>query len=97
MKRTYSQTGRACRVTFELQPEGHAETATVCGEFNDWNPTAHPMKRRKDGAFSVTLSLPAGQQYRFRYLLDGTQWTNDANADAYVVNPFGSEDGVIEV
>jgi 1,4-alpha-glucan branching enzyme len=84
-------------VTFELQPDGQADTAAVCGEFNDWNPTAHPMKRRKDGTFSVTLSLPAGQQYRFRYLLDGTQWTNDAHADAYVVNPFGSEDGVLKV
>jgi 1,4-alpha-glucan branching enzyme len=84
-------------VTFELQPEGSVQMAALCGEFNDWDPTMHPMKRRKDGCFSVTLSLPAGQQYRFRYLLDGKHWTNDATADAYVANPFGSEDSVVQV
>lgn len=97
MKRTYSPTRRACRVTFELQPEAQATTAAVCGEFNAWDPTAHPMKRRKDGTFSVTLSLPAGHEYRFRYLLDGTHWTNDVHADTYVSNPFGSEDSVLRV
>ena len=97
MKRAYSRTGRACRVTFELQPEGSVQAAALCGEFNDWNPTVHPMKRRKDGSFSVTLSLLAGQQYRFRYLLDGKYWTNDVTADAYVANPFGSEDSVVQV
>jgi hypothetical protein len=55
------------------------------------------MKRRKDGCFSVTLTLPAGQQFRFRYLLDGTHWANDTTADAYVANPFGSEDSVVQI
>jgi hypothetical protein len=55
------------------------------------------MKRRKDGRFSVTLSLTAGQQYRFRYLLDGEHWVNDPAADASVPNGFGSEDSVVQV
>jgi hypothetical protein len=55
------------------------------------------MKRRKDGRFSVTLSLTAGQQYRFRYLVDGERWMNDPAADAYRPNPFGSEDSIIQV
>jgi 1,4-alpha-glucan branching enzyme len=97
MKRTYSQTGRACRVTFEMQPEESVQVAALCGEFNQWDPTKHPMKRRKDGCFSITLSLPAGQQFRFRYLLDGMYWTNDTAADAYVANPFGSEDSVVQI
>jgi 1,4-alpha-glucan branching enzyme len=62
-----------------------------------WNPTAHPMIRRKDGSCTLTLSLPSGQPYRFRYLLDGKHWVNDPAADAYVPNPFGSEDSVIQV
>ena len=71
MKKAYIKTKRVCRVTFEVQPERKAQTAALCGEFNSWNPAAHPMKRRKNGSFAVTLSLTAGQQYRFRYLLDG--------------------------
>jgi hypothetical protein len=54
------------------------------------------MKRRKDGSFTLTLSLKSGQQYRFRYLLDGERWENDAAADGSAPNPFGSEDSLLQ-
>ena len=97
IKKTYSKTGRSCRVIFELPPEVNVETSHVCGEFDEWDRTAHPMKRRKDGSFTVSIPLKPGQEYRFRYLLDGERWENDGHADAYVPNPFGSEDSVVRV
>lgn len=97
IKKAYSKTGRSCRVTFEVPREVHAETAYLCGEFNEWDETAHPMKRRKDGRLSLTISLKPGQEYHFRYLLDGGRWENDWGADAYVPNVFGSEDSVVKV
>lgn len=97
LKKTYSKTGRSCRVTFELPPEVNAETACLCGEFNEWDETVQPMKRRRDGKLSLTISLKPGQEYRFRYLLDGERWENDWNADAYMPNTFGSEDSVVRV
>ena len=97
IKKAYSKNGRSCRVTFELPPQVRAETAYLCGEFNEWDKTAHPMKRRKDGSYTLTISLKPGQEYRFRYLLDGGRWENDWDADAYVPNVFGSEDSVVKV
>ena len=70
---------------------------TVAGDFNDWNTSAHPLKCRTNGSFSVTISLKPGQDYRFRYLLDGERWENDPAADDYLPNPFGSEDSVVKV
>ena len=67
-KKAYAKTGRTCRVTFSLTPDSQAQTVALCGEFNDWQPTAHLLQRRKDGNFSLTLSLTAGHQYRYRYL-----------------------------
>lgn len=96
LKKSYTQSGR-CRVTFELPAEASAETATLVGEFNDWDKTAHPMSKRKDGRFSITLTLDAGRQYRFRYWLDGGRWENDWEADAYVPNDFGTEDSVVDI
>jgi hypothetical protein len=64
-KKSYSQTGRKCRVTFEFHPDGDVQTAYVCGEFNDWNPTSHPLKRRKDGSFAPMLWVEAGWSTRF--------------------------------
>lgn len=67
----------------------------MCGEFNDWSPT--PMVRRKDGRFSVTIALAVDRAYRYRFLLDGTRWENDWEAEMYVSNEFGSEDSLIRV
>ena len=97
LKKAYSKTGRVCRVTFTLPSEVKAKTASLCGEFNDWDSTSHPMKRLKDGGFTVTVSLEPGRNYCFRYLLDGERWENDWEADAYVRNPLGSDDSVVSV
>jgi 1,4-alpha-glucan branching enzyme len=97
MKKAYTETGRSCRVTFELPGQVSAETVALCGEFNEWDPTQHPMKRRRDGSFSLTISLKPGNEYRFRYLLDGERWENDWAADKYVLNEFGTEDSVVVV
>lgn len=96
LKKSYSNTKRSCRVTFQLPATVKAETAHLSGEFNGWNINSHPMKRNRDGSFALTLSLQAGQQYRFRYLLDGKRWENDWAADGYVPNPFGSDDSLVK-
>lgn len=97
LKKSYSKTGRACRVTFKFTPGEEAANAALLGEFNSWDPQAHPMTRRKDGSFSTTLSLDAGREYRFRYLVDGDKWDNDFESDNEVLNRFGSRDSVIAV
>ncbi len=95
--KNYTKSGEKCRVTFKLPTDVKAKTASLCGDFNDWDPDAAPMKKLKDGSFSVTISLDAGRNYRFRYLLDEKLWENDWEADAYVANEFGSDDSLIKV
>ena len=97
MKKTYAQSGKTCRVTFELPADAKAESVALCGEFNDWNKNTHQLKRRKKGNFSLTLTLDVGKSYRYRYWVDGTRWENDWGADEYVANSFGSEDSVVVV
>lgn len=97
IKKDYSKTGRACKVTLELPSTVQAGTAAVCGEFNEWDPEATVMKRRRDGSFAATISLKPGREYRFRYLLDGERWENDWEADRYAPNRFGTEDSVVQV
>jgi len=97
MKKSYTKTGRACRVTFELPAETNAADAVVCGEFNNWSATENPLEKKKDGRFSGTISLKAGNSYRFRYLINGERWENDWEADAYLPNEFGTEDSVVQI
>jgi 1,4-alpha-glucan branching enzyme len=97
LKKSYSKTGGSCRVTFELPRDIDASTVSLCGEFNEWEPSVHPMKRRKQGGFSTRISLRSGRTYRFRYLLDGRRWENDWAADGYVPNSFGTEDSLLKL
>jgi 1,4-alpha-glucan branching enzyme len=97
MKKTYSKKGSSCRVTFEVPAEIGAKSAVLCGDFNGWDPSKNPMNIRKDGRFSLTVSLKPGADYRFRYLLDGKRWENDWAADSYLPNQFGTDDSVISV
>ena len=84
-------------VTFTLDPGVGAQTATVCGEWNDWSAGADVMRRDAEGGFSLTVDLDAGRAYRFRYLLDDERWENDWAADAYLPNSFGGDDSVVDL
>ena len=97
LKKSYSKTGRSCRVTFKLPAEVEAGEVALLGEFNEWCRESHQMKQLKDGSFSLTVSLPAGQDYRFRYLLDGDRWENDWAADDYLPNQYGTEDSLVAI
>ena len=97
LKKSYSKTKRSCRVTFEIPQQEKAKRVALCGEFNNWDPSANPMKQRKDGRFSTTVSMEAGRSYRFKYLVDNQRWENDSAADSYVRNEYGSEDSLLRL
>ena len=97
LKKNYTKTGKSCRVTFKYPNEEQADSAVLAGDFNDWSLEKTPMKKLKDGSFSVTVSLKSGATYRFRYVLDGNIWVNDLEADSYEDNEFGEANSVITV
>ncbi|MEZ4829550.1 MAG: isoamylase early set domain-containing protein [Bacteroidia bacterium] len=80
-----------CKVTFRLPKEAvaNADSVSVVGEFNEWNPSAAPMKASKSGEFSTTLELEQGTEYQFRYLINGKDWTNDNEADNLSLHLYG--------
>ena len=99
LKKQYRKTGSRCKVTFDLPAELSLSCAkaSIVGDFNGWSHYETPMKRKKDGLFTVSIELEKGKSYQFRYLLDGTRWENDWNADNYVATPYGSHNSVVEV
>lgn len=99
MKKKYFKTKPYCRITFRL-PEtavSNAKTVNLVGEFNQWKEKATPMKRLKNGSFTVDLNLPVGKEFQFRYLIDQSRWENDFEADKYVKTPFGDADNSVVI
>jgi 1,4-alpha-glucan branching enzyme len=93
--KNYTKTKKKCRVTFKYPNQEQADCAMLAGEFNNWSTTNTPMKKLKDGSFSITISLEAGCSYTFRYVLDQNIWVNDLEADEYVANEHGEENSVV--
>ena len=82
-------------VTFRYPAPSKVESVRLLGEFNDWRAERHSMKRRKDGSWSLTVRLPRDQQFRFRYLVDGTEWVTDESADGFETNEYGGSNGIV--
>lgn len=86
IRKQFLKSKSLCKVTFKITEEVHrgAKQAHVVGEFNNWSTTATPMKRHKNGSFSITVELKTGRSYQFRYLLGQSDWENDPDADDVV-------------
>ncbi len=101
IKKQYFKTKDVCKVTFRIPKEigNDFKKASLVGDFNNWDHSAHKMKKlKKDGSFSIIVELEKGREYQFRYLLNGEQWTNEADADKHVTTPFGdSENSVLNL
>lgn len=100
IKKQYLKNKPMCKVTFTLLRDlaSSAQNVALVGDFNGWDPGTTPMKHRRDGSFEATISLDAGREYQFRYLLDNDSWENDDCADRYVRSPYGGvENSVVTV
>jgi 1,4-alpha-glucan branching enzyme len=42
----------------------------LTGDFNDWDPAAHPMKRLPEGVWRVQIPLAQGDHH-YRFVVDG--------------------------
>jgi len=68
-----------------LAPE--AESVALAGDFSDWDPMRHPMKKDRKGVWRVSLNLAPGT-YQYKFFVDGA-WVNDPNCADSVLNAFG--------
>jgi 1,4-alpha-glucan branching enzyme len=72
-----------------------AREVFVAGSFNDWQPTATPLKLVGEGKWVVEVSLPPGR-YEYRFIADG-EWVDDPNAKEFVPNPHGGANALLIV
>jgi hypothetical protein len=72
-----SPTAENIKVTFALPLHLSAGRCSVVGDFNDWRPGRHELRRRTNGTRSASVTVPRGTRLRFRYLAEDGKWFND--------------------
>ncbi len=69
-------------MTFTLPANEPSGAVSVVGNFNDWNPFAHPLRRRANSTRSAAVTVQAGTTLHFRYLAEGGVWFDDRTVPA---------------
>lgn len=83
------------RVQFELSVEP-GNQVFVAGTFNDWNPTANPLKDNPgSGHCKAILVIPSGR-HEYKFVVNGV-WTVDPKCEDWVLNTCGSLNSVLHV
>ena len=86
-----------CKFTLPQDIANSSKKACIVGDFNNWDQKQTPMRKRRDGILSATVELPTGKEYQFRYLIDGTRWENDNEADKQVPSTFQDAENSVVV
>ena len=69
-----------------------ARSVSLLGDFNEWDPEKHVMKKGKNGIWKAEVKLSPGE-YQFLYFADQTQWVTDDNC-ARVISGMGTENSI---
>ena len=72
-----------------------AQTVSLVGDFNLWNPTAHPMKQMPDRSWLLNVELKHGH-HRYAFLVDGVL-TLDPRAQGITRNDKGERVSLVPV
>jgi 1,4-alpha-glucan branching enzyme len=77
IKTTKLQSDGMVKVTFTLPAAEPAGAVSVVGDFNNWDPAAHPLRLRSNQTRSASVTVPMGSTLRFRYLGEDGMWFDD--------------------
>jgi 1,4-alpha-glucan branching enzyme len=72
-----------------------AQSVSLVGDFNQWNPASHPMKRMPDRSWLLTVELKHGH-HRYAFLVDGVL-ALDPHAQGITRNDQGERVSLIPV
>jgi 1,4-alpha-glucan branching enzyme len=72
-----SRTADRVKVTFALPLHLSSGRCSVVGDFNEWLPGSHELRKRANGTRSASVTVPMGTRLRFRYLGEDGTWFND--------------------
>ncbi len=74
---------------------GDAQQVFLVGDFNDWDPQAHPLTHHVDGAWRINIPLAHGHHH-YLFLVDGRP-TLDPRADGIARNEKNEKVSLVAV
>jgi len=82
-------------VQFELKAPG-ARSVAVGGDFDDWSGASPLEDPDGDGIWTGRVAVRPGV-YTYMFLVDGSDWVTDPEANRYTDDGFGNRNAVLAV
>ncbi|MDZ7317113.1 MAG: alpha-amylase family glycosyl hydrolase [candidate division KSB1 bacterium] len=79
-------------VRFRLADHPSFQNVYIAGDFNGWSPT-HDALQRRGGWWEIELPLRPGK-YRYKFVVNGSEWLADPSATEYELDPYGGKNSV---
>lgn len=57
--------------------DDEAERVSLCGDFNGWSHDSLPLRRNNQGMWQTEIPCQPAGTYRYKFLVDGSRWTED--------------------
>jgi 1,4-alpha-glucan branching enzyme len=92
VQKTKKTKSRQVRFSYSA-PE--AVQVSVVGDFNQWDAQRGLMKKKSNGTWEKTLTLPPGS-YEYKFMVDG-QWRLDPLNSVECPNSFGTRNNVLVI
>ena len=99
LEKKYLKSKSICKVKF-IAPKAivdGAKSVSLAGDFNDWDKEQTKLRKQKAGHYAATLELEVGNEYQYRFVVDGERWENDWSADKYVPNNLSFEENSVVI
>ena len=84
------------KVEFVYKPDKPVKEVYLVGSFNAWNQKADKMDKADDGTYHKIMLLKP-DEYQYKFLVNGTDWITDDNAENFADDGFGGKNSIITV
>lgn len=75
-----------------------AESVSVAGDFNGWNPVGWEFRRpRAGGAWELEIKLKKNALYAYNFVIDGERWIPDPSTREFVDDGFGGASSLLRL
>jgi 1,4-alpha-glucan branching enzyme len=77
--------------------DDRAETVSLAGDFNGWNPAHTSFVRLNTGAWRAEIEPPAPGRYHYKFIVNQTRWVDDPGNAMKAPDTYGGMNSVVYI
>ena len=77
--------------------DDYADSVSLAGDFNEWDPARSPLVRDPSGMWEVAIAAPTRGRYQYKLLVDGVRWVEDPSNGMKVADNYGGLNSLLVI